>query len=177
MTFWSRQAVFASSVRFFFISWLFNVQKHYHVASFCIGVEKCCCFFHAVLPVNGCSSFSSLVAGKPRLERRGEAKAGSNTKLCRWSDTRVAKKSRTSFHFKLELSSTWGSNLDTAIPEKNWTEREPLRLRELEQKKKKENFANCYPATLTTKRGKTIWNPSRFISSPPSALNFSRQNL
>ena len=30
-----------------------------------------------------------------------------NTKLCRWSDTKVAKKSRTSFHFKLQLSSTW----------------------------------------------------------------------
>ena len=76
--------------------------------------------------------------------------AGSNTKLCRWSDTRVAKKSRTSFHFKLELSSTWGSNLDTAIPKRTLAALNSGRGAENDGEK--ENFANCYP----TKRRKTI---------------------
>lgn len=77
------------------------VQKHYHVASFCIGVEKCLCFFFWWMEV----AFRAVA------------------KLCRWSDTRVAKKSplTTTINLFFPFSSSNchpGSNLE-------------------------ENFANC----------------------------------
>ena len=112
---------------------------------------SCSCY----QPVNGCSSFSLVasfpLASKGLLEQRLVATQN-------FADGRIRE-----WQKSLEPLSISSSNCHPLG--------DPILIllsqkRTEEEKKKKKNFANCYPATLTTKRGKTIWNPSRFISTP-----------
>ena len=129
---------------------------------------SCCLFLHwsgkmlllllscsCYQPVNGCSSFSLVasfpLASKGLLEQRLVATQN-------FADGRIRE-----WQKSLEPLSISSSNCHPLG--------DPILIllsqkRTEEEKKKKKNFANCYPATLTTKRGKTIWNPSRFISTP-----------
>lgn len=122
---------------------------------------SCSCY----QPVNGCSSFSLVasfpLASKGLLEQRLVATQN-------FADGRIRE-----WQKSLEPLSISSSNCHPLG--------DPILIllsqkRTEEEKKKKKNFANCYPATLTTKRGKTIWNPSRFISTPSGqwcAQNFA----